>query len=119
MPADRGLDGREGRGRLGQERAASPPARRAPAIVLVDPRGMGKTSPKGESGRNPSPFGRDWKDAYIALAIGRPLLGQRVADLLSMLEGLAAESGRSGAQGVPSRGRRRGRPGRAARCPAR
>ena len=34
--------------------------------MLVDPRGMGKTSPKGESIRNPSPFGPDWKDAYIA-----------------------------------------------------
>ena len=62
-------------------------------MLLVDPRGMGKTSPRAESARNPSLFGRDWKDAYIALAIGRPLLGQRVADLLSVLEGLAAESG--------------------------
>ena len=62
-------------------------------LVLVDPRGMGKTSPNGESARNPSPFGRDWKDAYIVLAIDRPLLGQRVTDLLSMLEGLAAEPG--------------------------
>ena len=61
-------------------------------VVLVDPRGMGKTGPKAESGRNRSPFGRDWREAYIALYIGRPLLGQRVADLLSILEGLAAES---------------------------
>ncbi len=53
---------------------------------------MGKTIPKAESGRSASPFGRDWRDAYIALYIGRPLLGQRVADLLSILEGLAAES---------------------------
>ena len=51
---------------------------------------MGKTSPQGESGRSASPFGRDWKDAYVALAIGRPLLGQRAADLLCILEGLAA-----------------------------
>ncbi len=71
------------------ERAADPRGR----VLLVDPRGMGKTSPRAESARNPSLFGRDWKDAYIALAIGRPLLGQRVADLLSVLEGLAAESG--------------------------
>jgi dienelactone hydrolase len=62
-------------------------------VVLVDPRGIGKTSPKAESGRSASPFGRDWRDAYIALYIGRPLLGQRVADLLSILEGLAANSG--------------------------
>ena len=62
-------------------------------VVLVDPRGMGKTSPKAESGGGESPFGRDWKDTYIALYIGRTLLGQRVADLLNILEGLAAESG--------------------------
>ena len=56
---------------------------------------MGKTSPQAESGRNASPFGRDWRDAYVALAIGRPLLGQRVADLLSILEGLAADLARA------------------------
>jgi len=63
-------------------------------IVLVDPRGLGKTSPKatGQDQRR-SPFGRDWKEAYIALYLDRPLLGQRVADLLSILEGLDAESG--------------------------
>jgi dienelactone hydrolase len=61
-------------------------------LVLVDPRGMGKTISKEESGRSPSPFGRDWKDAYIALYIGRPLLGQRVSDLLRILEGLDAAS---------------------------
>jgi dienelactone hydrolase len=60
-------------------------------VVLVDPRGMGKTSPQADSGRNASPFGRDWRDAYIALVIGRPLLGQRTADLLNILEGLASE----------------------------
>jgi dienelactone hydrolase len=62
-------------------------------LVLLDPRGMGKTSPKDESAHNPSPFGRDWKDAYIAMSIGRPLLGQRAADVLRMLEGLEAEPG--------------------------
>jgi cephalosporin-C deacetylase-like acetyl esterase len=80
-----------------KEVAASPPstgaARPSARVVLVDPRGIGKTSPKAESGRSLSPFGRDWREAYIALYIGRSLLGQRVADLLCILEGLAAESG--------------------------
>jgi len=63
-------------------------------VTLVDPRGMGKTAPTAaRPDQRRSPFGRDWRDAYIALHIGRPLLGQRVADLLSILEGLAAESG--------------------------
>jgi hypothetical protein len=60
---------------------------------MVDPRGMGKTTPtSGRPNERHSPFGSDWKEAYIALHIARPLLGQRVADLLSILEGLAAES---------------------------
>jgi hypothetical protein len=66
---------------------------------LFDPRGMGKTTPKAESGGGRSPFGRDWREAYVSLHIGRPLLGQRVADLLSILEGLAAESGVDGRNG--------------------
>ncbi len=63
-------------------------------VVLVDPRGMGKTTPKGESGRGGSPFGRDWKEAYVALHIGRPLLGQRVADLLLSHRGARGFLGR-------------------------
>jgi dienelactone hydrolase len=62
-------------------------------IVLVDPRGMGKTTPKGPRGSDKSPFGADWREAYVALSIDRPLLGQRVADLLDILEGLDAQSG--------------------------
>jgi dienelactone hydrolase len=80
-----------------KERAAGSPSAGGASpggrVVLVDPRGKGKTSPKAESGRSASPFGRDWREAYIALYIGRPLLGQRVADLLNILEGLAAEPG--------------------------
>jgi dienelactone hydrolase len=68
-------------------------------VVLFDPRGMGKTTPKAESGRGGSPFGRDWREAYVALHIGRPLLGQRVADLISILAGLAAVSGAHGHNG--------------------
>ncbi len=78
----------QGSGPPGQENSdqASPP--RAPAIA-VDPRGMGYTAPKHEAGQR-SPFGGDWKEAYLALYLNRPLLGQRVADLLDMLAGLDA-----------------------------
>jgi hypothetical protein len=61
-------------------------------VVLVDPRGMGKTTPRGSRGRDDSPFGADWREAFMALHLDRPLLGQRVADLLSILEGLDARS---------------------------
>ena len=85
-----------------KELAALKSADRQPSgggsVVLFDPRGMGKTTPKAESGGG-SPFGRDWREAYIALHIGRPLLGQRVADLLSILEGLAALSDAHGRNG--------------------
>jgi pimeloyl-ACP methyl ester carboxylesterase len=73
------------------------PARRSSSIarhgrvVLFDPRGMGATTPGGPNGRDPSPFGADWREAYVALHINRPLLGQRVADLLELLEALDAE----------------------------
>jgi dienelactone hydrolase len=62
-------------------------------VVLVDPRGMGKTTPRGSRGRDESPFGADWREAFMALHLDRPLLGQRVADLLNILEGLDAQSG--------------------------
>ncbi|MGO9917028.1 MAG: alpha/beta hydrolase family protein [Isosphaeraceae bacterium] len=60
-------------------------------IILVDPRGMGATTPTTAAGRK-SPFGPDWQEGYLALHLARPLLGQRVADLLRILAGLDAES---------------------------
>jgi cephalosporin-C deacetylase-like acetyl esterase len=75
---------------LGQAHPALSSHRR---LVLVDPRGMGKTTPKAPRGRDQSPFGADWREAYVALAIARPLLGQRAADLLDMLAGLDSQSG--------------------------
>jgi dienelactone hydrolase len=70
------------------KQAGSSPGR----IVLVDPRGIGETAPASRDGRN-SPFGRDWKEAFVALSLARPLLGQRVTDILSILDGLEAELG--------------------------
>jgi len=67
-------------------------------IVLFDPRGLGETSPTTVQERR-SPFGVDWKEAYIALHINRPLLGQRAADLLRVIEGLDAESAEDGHTG--------------------
>src|SRR5206468_669626 len=42
--------------------------------------------------RNPS-FGHDVKEALLSIHLAQPLLGQRVVDLLSVLEGLKSESG--------------------------
>jgi dienelactone hydrolase len=59
-------------------------------LVLIGPRGMGETDPGAESRRD-GPFGSDWKEAFIGIHLARPLLGQRVRDVLSVLEGLRAE----------------------------
>ena len=83
-------------------------------VVLIDPRGMGKTSPKAESGGNPSPFGRDVRvDGYIALYIGRPPLGSvpRHRPPERMLEVARCRDEREGAPRVSSGGSRRGRSG--------
>ncbi len=61
--------------------------------VMLDPRAMGWTAaPPGQKGPE-SPFGRDWKDAFLALLVNRPLLGQRVARLIEVIESLHAQPG--------------------------
>jgi dienelactone hydrolase len=60
--------------------------------ILINPRGMGETDPGGGA-RREGPFGNDWKEAYLAIHLARPLLGQRVGDVLAVLEGLRAERG--------------------------
>jgi dienelactone hydrolase len=62
-------------------------------LILVDPRGMGETTPDSGRERDGSPFGADWREAFLALHLGRPLLGRRVADVLTVMESLAAEPG--------------------------
>ena len=41
-----------------------------------EPRGMGETDPGSASGRRGSPFGTDVKEAFLAIELARPLLGQ-------------------------------------------
>ncbi len=62
-------------------------------VLLLDLRGLGTTSPKSAAPGRESPFGPDWREAFMALAIDRPLLGQRAAELLDVLETLDAERG--------------------------
>jgi cephalosporin-C deacetylase-like acetyl esterase len=52
-------------------------------VTAVDLRGMGETSPSAPS-EKPSFFGADFKETYLALHVNRPLLGQRVFDLLAI-----------------------------------
>jgi dienelactone hydrolase len=53
------------------------------AVVVVDLRGWGETAP-ADPGKVP-PFGVESKEAFLALHLNRPLLGQRVWDLLSVV----------------------------------
>jgi dienelactone hydrolase len=66
-------------------------------VLLTNPRGMGEADPGISAGRRDSPFGHDVKEAFLSIHLARPLLGQRVADILSLLEavkaGSAAKSG--------------------------
>jgi hypothetical protein len=60
------------------------------ALLFVDLRGTGETTPGGRRARR-GPFGADTKEAFLALHLDRPLLGQRVADLLGVLDAIASD----------------------------
>jgi dienelactone hydrolase len=59
-------------------------------VLALDLRGMGETAP-GISNGKPSYFGVDSREAFLALHLNRPLLGQRVIDLLSVAAYLRTE----------------------------
>jgi dienelactone hydrolase/pimeloyl-ACP methyl ester carboxylesterase len=52
-------------------------------VLAPDLRGFGRTAPAAIPARGPGPFGVDFKEAFLAIHLGRPLLGQRVFDLLA------------------------------------
>lgn len=60
------------------------------SVAMVDPRGMGETTPvaPGKTGYGRGPFGPDEREAFLALHLNRPLLGQRVFDLRQALRAL-------------------------------
>jgi cephalosporin-C deacetylase-like acetyl esterase len=56
------------------------------AVLSIDVRGIGETNPATPKGY----WNKEYPIAYLALHLGRPLLGQRVEDVLAALEVLAA-----------------------------
>jgi dienelactone hydrolase/pimeloyl-ACP methyl ester carboxylesterase len=54
-------------------------------VLALDLRGMGESAP-GTSGKGPNYFGADSKEAFLSLHLNRPLLGQRVYDVLAVLK---------------------------------
>jgi hypothetical protein len=59
-------------------------------VLALDLRGLGETAP-GPPPKGPNDFGADAKEAFLALHLDRPLLGQRVLDVLLVLVKLMAE----------------------------
>ncbi len=62
-------------------------------VVLADLRGMGASAPPTTAERSDTLSDSDAREAFLALHIDRPLLGQRVYDLLCLLETLHPREG--------------------------
>jgi cephalosporin-C deacetylase-like acetyl esterase len=59
------------------------------AVLLADLRGMGETTPELRYHKSKRrEFGMDPQEAFLSLHLDRPLLGQRVYDVLRMLDAL-------------------------------
>jgi dienelactone hydrolase len=59
-------------------------------IWMFDLRGLGETAPG--IAKSPSYFGVDQKEAWLAMHLNRPLLGQRVLDVLSLMKAINSEN---------------------------
>jgi pimeloyl-ACP methyl ester carboxylesterase len=67
-------------------------AREGKRVVAVDLRGFGETAPGVPAAGKANYFGTDDKESFLGLHLNRPLLGQRVFDLLAVLNALTAEN---------------------------
>ncbi len=61
-------------------------------VLAIDPRGFGEVAPANPP-KTPSLFGVDFKETFLALHLNRPLLGQRVYDVLSVIRYMANNGG--------------------------
>lgn len=72
-------------------------ARQGFQVLALDVRGMGETEPRARQNRElVELFGEDWHEALLSLMLNRPLLGQRVYDLLAVLEWATADGPAAG-----------------------
>src|SRR5439155_2015238 len=62
-------------------------------VLALALRGLGETPPGVRDAKKPSFFGVDFKDAFLGIHLNRPLLGQRVRDLLSVIDKVREECG--------------------------
>jgi hypothetical protein len=64
--------------------------RKGDEVLALDPRGLGETAP-GKFAAT-SNFGPNFKSTFLSLHLSRPLLGQRVLDVLAVIEAVAAKA---------------------------
>src|SRR5439155_15914871 len=62
------------------------------SVLALDLRGQGETAPGRAQANRPNYFGADVKETFLALHINRPLLGQRVYDLLAVTAAMAGDA---------------------------
>jgi hypothetical protein len=65
--------------------------RKGYSVLAVDLRGWGETAPGKVAPNKPGYFGVDEREAFLALHLNRPLLGQRTLDVLALVGWLARE----------------------------
>jgi cephalosporin-C deacetylase-like acetyl esterase len=82
-------------GTLAPNDPAVPHLKAGRRVLVADLRGLGETGPAASPGASAA-FGDDVKDAFLALHLGRPLLGQRVGDLVAILDALGDRLPREG-----------------------
>lgn len=86
LPAVLYVDGRGKAHEAGPGGAIEGIVRSGRVVLSIDARGFGETAPAKPEGY----WHEEYPIAYLALHLGRPLLGQRVEDALAALEALAA-----------------------------
>jgi hypothetical protein len=82
--------GGERKALLAPEGYAARQANAGRRVVLADLRGTGETAP---TPRGLGAFGADWQEAFLGLHLSRPLIGQRVDDILLLIDMLAPKGG--------------------------
>jgi cephalosporin-C deacetylase-like acetyl esterase len=60
-------------------------------VLALDLRGLGETAPGRPAAGRPNYFGADTFEAFVALHLSRPLVGQRATDLLAVVAKMAGE----------------------------
>jgi len=74
-------------GSSGKHQAAREWIPKGNPMIAVDLPGVGETAPE----EKPGPFGKEWRETFLTIHLGRPLLGLRVDCVNALVEGVAAD----------------------------